>query len=56
MCRMNALLLERLLRTPPFAKLACDATSAHAKLAGRLHAKLLPRDMRSYITPSVLVD
>ena len=48
MCRVNALLLERLLRTPPFSELACDATSAHAKLAGRLHAKLL--------TPSVPVD
>ena len=31
--QVNALILERLLRTPPFAKLACDPHSAHARLA-----------------------
>ena len=45
MSRVNSLLLERLLRTPPFATLACDATSPHAKLAGRLshHPMLVHR-------------
>ena len=44
--QVDALLLERLLRTPPFAKLACDAHSAHARLAGCL----------GYISLSVSVD
>jgi hypothetical protein len=36
MSQVNALILERLLRIPPFAKLACDPRSAHARLAGCL--------------------
>ena len=44
--QVNALILERLLRTPPFAKLACDPHSAHARLACCLG--YIPSPSRSY--------
>ena len=44
--QVDALILERLLRTLPFAKLVCDPHSTHARLAGCL----------GYIPMSVPVD
>lgn len=44
MSQVNALILERLLRIPPFAKLACDPRSAHARLACCLGYIPVPTD------------